>query len=213
MILSIIIQDFYLHSLWVLILLSATGLGWVFYNQFLRPYIELREKEMLPPPPQGAVFEYLVSETERTSTFIIGRALGSIATRCAAISEDHLVFTFKKDDTHEEYDITVKRGAPVLFKAPRTPTYSVMDSSEKLESHEVIGKTADFRISNQINKERMINFIEISLSSKFIINKNGKERLQFIFTISKIQPGLASSPDKSGHYPWGKERREGEEDE
>ena len=99
MFLSIIIQDFYLHSLWVLILLSATGLGWVFYNQFLKPYIVLREKEMLPPPPVGTVFEYLVSETERTSTFIIGRAIGNIGTRCAAISEDHLVFTFKKDDT------------------------------------------------------------------------------------------------------------------
>lgn len=213
MFLSIIIQDFYLHSLWVLILLSATGLCWVMYNQFIKPYIELKEKEMLPPPPVGTAYEYLVSETERTSSFVIGRAIGNISTRCAAISDEHLVFTFKKDDTHEEYDITIKRSAPVLFKPPRTPTYSVMDSTEKLESHEVIGKTADFRISNQINKERMINFIEISLSSKFIINKNGKERLMFIFTISKIQPGLASSPDNSGHYPWGKEKKEEEEEE
>jgi hypothetical protein len=159
---------------------------------------------MLPPPPPGSSFEYVVSESERTSSFVIGRDIGNIATRCAAISDEHLVFTFKKDDVHEEYDITIKRSAPVLIKPPRTPTYSVMDSTEKLESHEIIGKTADFRISNQINKERMINFIEISLSSKFIINKNGKERLQFVFTITKVQPGLAVSPDKTGHYPWGR---------
>ena len=212
MYLAIIIQDFYLNALWLLVILSASGLLWVFYNQFFKPYLELKEKEMLPPPPPGSSFVYIVSESERTSSFVIGRAIGNIATRCAAISDEHLVFTFKKDDVHEEYDITIKRSAPVLIKPPRTPTYSVMDSTEKLESHEVIGKTADFRISNQINKERMINFIEISLSSKFIINKNGKERLQFIFTITKIQPGLAGSPDKTGHYPWGKAQSSEEED-
>jgi hypothetical protein len=169
-------------------------------------------KELSPPPHQGQVFEFLVSETERNSFFTIGKTTGNIVTRCSAIQEDHLIFQFKKDPTHEEYDIVIKKNGAVLFKPPRMPTYSAMESSEKLESHEVIGKTADFRISNVITKERMVNFIEISLSSKFVIIKSGKERLMFIFTITKIHPGInTNSPDKTGNFPWGKDDKHKED--
>lgn len=89
------------------------------------------------------------------------------------------------------------------------PTFSKMESAEKLDSYEVIGKNADFRISDKVVKERMIQYFEISLSSEFFINNFGKERMRFIFTITKIHPGLnRRTPVKKGLYGFGKEEKE-----
>ncbi|MCB1141219.1 MAG: hypothetical protein H7A24_01480 [Leptospiraceae bacterium] len=205
-------QDGYIYLLWLVLFLSSAGFLWVLYKEIVYPYILISTKEVEPPPEVGKVYEFIVSESERNSFFSVGKTTGNIVTRCSAIQEDHLIFQFKKDPSQEEYDIQIKKNGAVLFKPPRMPTYSTMDSTEKLESHEVIGKTADFRISNVILKERMVNFIEISLTSKFIITKSGKERLQFRFTITKIHPGLnLNSPDKTGNFPWGKDEQKAEE--
>jgi hypothetical protein len=194
---------------WVLLFLILGSVGVIVYVIFLmilKPYIDLKTGEIPMPPEAGEKYYFLFSEAARSATFTVGKNMGEIPTKCSAISEGHLVFTFKKHPLNEEYDITVKRSGPTLFKPPRMQTYTVMESTEKLESHEVIGKTAEFRISGQLFKERMINYIEISLGSKFIFNKKGQERLQFVFTIERIHPGLnLQRSDGDGNFSFGKE--------
>ena len=204
---SLITLDTSIDWLVFFLLLCAVCISiWVLYINILKPYIDMKTSEIPDPPNVGDTFYFLVDESARSSTFTIGRNMGDIKTKCSAISEGHLVFTFKKHPVNEEYTITIKRSGPTLIKPPRMQTYSVMGSSEKLESYEVIGKTAEFRISGQLIKERMINYIEISLGSKYIFTNSGKERLQFIFTIEKIHPGFNfQRRDSEGNYSFGKE--------
>lgn len=201
-----ILLDSFNYFVGVLLVLSLGVIAYVVYDQVIKPYIELKSKEIPLPPEVGQEFYFITDETARTSTFSIGRNMGEIPLKCSAISEGHLTFTFKKHPTNEEYEIIIKRGGPTLFKPPRMQTYSVMESTEKLESFEIIGKVAEFRISNQLIKERMINYIEIGLTAKFIFDNKGRERLQFIFKIEKIHPGLnLQKRDSNGNFPFGKE--------
>lgn len=81
-----------------------------------------------------------------------------------------------------------------------------MDSKESFESYEIIGHPAEFRISDKIVKDRMVNYIEISLTASFYFNKLGKERMRFQFRIGKIQPGINRFQRFRGDvYAWGKE--------
>ncbi|MCX8000514.1 MAG: hypothetical protein N3A69_16445 [Leptospiraceae bacterium] len=201
-----ILLDSFNYFVAILLFLSVSVIFYVVYDQIVKPYFEMKSKEIPLPPEVGKEYYLITDESVRTTTFSIGRNVGDIPTKCSAISEDHLTFTFKKHPVNEEYEIVIKRNGPTLFKPPRMQTYSVMESTEKLESYEIIGKTAEFRISNQLIKERMINYIEIGFSSKFIFDKNGKERLQFIFKIEKIHPGLnLHKRDGNGNFPFGKE--------
>lgn len=207
--LSTILLDSFNYFVGFVLVFSIAVILYVLYDQILKPYIDLKSKEIPLPPEVGQEYYFITDEMARTSTFTIGRNMGDIPTKCSAISEGHLTFTFKKHPINEEYEIIIKRGGPTLIKPPRMQTYSVMESTEKLESFEVIGKTAEFRISNQLIKERMINYIEIGLTAKFIFDKKGKERLQFIFKIEKIHPGLnLNKRDSNGNFPFGKEETE-----
>ncbi|MBK6606107.1 MAG: hypothetical protein IPG24_11660 [Leptospiraceae bacterium] len=85
-------------------------------------------------------------------------------------------------------------------------------STERLESHELIGKVAEFRLSNKISKERMIDFIEITLTSAFVISRSGVERMKFIFTFSKVHPGFnLKTKNRKGLFPLGKDAHQKEE--
>jgi hypothetical protein len=204
--LGLIIQDSYYYLIWLFLILCVFGLLYIVYYQFIKTYFELKSSDDDSPPETGKKYLFVTNESDRLPTFAIGRNVGNIITKCTNILEDHLIFQFKKDPVAEDYDIIIKRSGPVLYKPPRMPHYALMSSTEKLESHEVIGKTAEFRISNKTVKERMTNYIEISLTSSFIINKMGKERLQFIFTINKIQPGFNfAAQNADGNVPFGKE--------
>ncbi|MBK9500806.1 MAG: hypothetical protein IPO06_15805 [Leptospiraceae bacterium] len=153
-----------------------------------------------------------MNETDRVSYFSIGANTGQIPTKCSAISEDHLSFTFKKDPRGEEYTITIKREGPVLYKHPRMSHFLKLASTERLESHELIGKVAEFRLSNKISKERMIDFIEITLTSAFVISRSGVERMKFIFTFSKVHPGFnLKTKNRKGLFPLGKDAHQKEE--
>lgn len=183
-----------------------------FYNQLIVPFIKQKISEIEYPPEIGQKFEYIVNESDRISHFSIGANTGDIPTKCAAISEDHLVFTFKKDPRGEEYTVTIKREGPVLYKHPRMTHFLKMASTEKLESHELIGKVAEFRLSDKISKERMIDFIEITLTTAFVISKSGRERMKFIFTFNKVHPGFnLKTKNRRGLFPLGKDGHHKEE--
>jgi len=206
MYLGLLIQDSVLYFWGFILFLCICGLGFFVYHQFLIPYMELKSNEVETPPDPGSVYEFIVNELDRSAVFTIGKNIGNITTKCSAIQDDHLVFQFKKHPTNEEYDIIIKKNGSVLIKPPRMSLYSVLQGSEKLESHEIIGKTAEFRIGGKIVKERLPSYIELSLTAKFTTNRSGKERLQFIFTIIRFHPGLnLNLPDQQGNFPFGKE--------
>lgn len=204
--LGIILQDSSLYLLGFFLVLAFLGLIAVLYTQIVTPFIKLKISEVEYPPVKGDVYEFIYNEAERVSFFTIGASQGNIVTKCSAISEEHLIFQFKKDPRSEQYDITIKRNGQVLFKPPRMAIFAKMGGTEKLESHELIGKTAEFRISDKLHKERMIEFIEISLTANFFFTKSGSERMKFQFTITKIHPGFnLKVKNRKGLFPFGKD--------
>jgi hypothetical protein len=212
---ALILLDSLTVLFWVILCIASVGLLGVLAHQFLIPLLRLKQLELPDPVAKGDQFDIVVDEGTRTFRFTIGKKTGNLRTLCHAISEDHLVFQFKKTSDNEEYTITVQKNAPVLFKPPRMDVYSKMESKEKIESHEIIGHTADFRISDRFTKDRMVNYIEIRLGSSFYFNKMGKERMRFSFTIARIQPGLNREfRNRDGCFDWGQEDgAEEEEDE
>ncbi|EMO55376.1 hypothetical protein [Leptospira noguchii] len=185
------------------------GLCFLFFKEIIYPAIKKGGAGIGTPPEEGDRFLLVVPESQRSVRFSIGQTSGNIRTYCNTISNNHLIFNLKKAKDSEDYEIQILRNSAVLFKPPGMPTFSKMESSEKLDSYEVIGKSADFRISDKVVKERMIQYFEIGLSSEFFINNFGKERMRFIFTITKIHPGLnRKTPIKKGLYAFGKEEKE-----
>lgn len=185
------------------------GLCFLFFKEVIYPAIKKGSAGIGTPPEEGDQFLLVVPESQRNVRFSVGQTSGNIRTYCNTISDNHLIFNLKKAKDSEDYEIQILRNSAVLFKPPGMPTLSKMESSEKLDSYEVIGKSADFRISDKVVKERMTQYFEIGLSSEFFINNFGKERMRFIFTITKIHPGLnRKTPIKKGLYAFGKEERE-----
>lgn len=184
----------------LLLLLCFAVFGYIIYIEFIVPYITLISAQIEPPPKEGSEFEFVMGESERSTNYMIGRIGSNLNTKCTNISEGHLVFQFKKARDSEEYEITIKKGGAVLVKPPRMNVYSKMESSLKLESHEVIGKTVDFRISDSMVKERMTSYIELQMTSKFFVNSKGVERMKFIFKITKIHPGMKFKKNNQHSY-------------
>ncbi|TGJ99250.1 hypothetical protein EHO59_15340 [Leptospira semungkisensis] len=194
-------------ALWILSLIAFLGMGFFIYLEILRPYFAKTRPGLLLPPDEGDSFEVVVPESTRVYRFSVGQKFGNLPTFSKAIQDDHIVFILKKGKDTEDYDILINRSGPVLMKPPRMQYFAKMESSEKLESHEIIGQIASFRISDKITKDRMTQYFEIGLTSNFFMNKMGKERMRFIFSVQKIHPGIAlSSKDKKGLYSFGKER-------
>jgi len=204
--LGILLQDSQTIVLWIFFSISIVGLFLIIINQFILPIIRMKSLELPNPISVGDSYDLVVNEIERIAHFAIGKKIGNIQTLTKAITEDHLVFHFKKARDSEDYDISIQKNGLVLYKPPRMDIYSKMDSKETLESNEIIGHTADFRLSDKVVKERMINFVEISMSSSFFFNKSGNERMKFTFTITKIQPGLnRAKRNREGTFDWGQE--------
>lgn len=162
------------------------GLCFLFFKEVIYPAIKKGSAGIGTPPEEGDRFLLVVPESQRNIRFSVGQTSGNIRTYCNTISDNHLIFNLKKAKDSEDYEIQILRNSAVLFKPPGMPTFSKMESTEKLDSYEVIGKSADFRISDKVVKERMTQYFEIGLSSEFFINNFGKERMRFIFTITKI---------------------------
>ena len=161
----------------------------------------------LPPPiSNGDKFFLVVDSSERYAKFTIGKYIGNIASRVSALQDEHLVFQFKRAKDSEDYDIVIQRNGAVLYQHPKMDVYSKMESIEKLESHEVIGHEAKFRLGSRISKDRMTHFVEISMGSEFYFNRLKEEKLRFIFTVTRIQPGLNRlKPNADKTFAWGRE--------
>jgi len=206
---AIAIQDEFIFVLVGALVLSTVGLLGVIYQQFIFPIVSRQGSNRLVPVQTGDHYDLVIDEVSRFGQFSIGCKTGHLATRCQAISEDHLIFQFKKSKDSEDYAITILKNAPTFYKPPRMEIYSKMESREAFDSYEIIGHPAEFRISDKITKDRMVNFIEVSLSSSFYFNRLGKERMKFTFTIGKIQPGINRKVRyRDDTYTFGKEDEE-----
>jgi hypothetical protein len=213
LILGILLQDSLITVIWIVFSISVIGLGFIFIHQFILPILRMKALELPDPISVGDSFDLVVNEIERIAHFAIGKKIGNIQTLTKAITEDHLVFHFKKARDTEDYDISIQKNGLVLYKPPRMDTYSKMESKEILESNEIIGHSAEFRLSDRVVKERMVNFVEISMIGSFFFNKSGNERMKFTFTITKIQPGLnRAKRNREGTFDWGQEEGSEEED-
>ncbi|TGK84607.1 hypothetical protein EHQ24_06345 [Leptospira noumeaensis] len=206
MFLSIAILDSFTLVLSGVLTISILGLGLVVYNQFIHPILSRKDSDRFIPVQTGDKYDLVVDELSRFASFQVGSKTGQLATRCNAITEDHLIFQFKKSRDSEDYTITVLKNGPTFYKPPRMEHYGKMESKESFESYEIIGHPAEFRISDKITKERMVNFIEVSLTSSFYFNRSGKERMKFTFEVGKIQPGINRKVRFRGDvYGFGKE--------
>jgi hypothetical protein len=210
--LALLVQDSLFSLLAILFILSVTGLMFVLYGQLIHPIVEIRRMDLPPPVNIGDKYFLVVDSSERYARHTIGKLIGNIATRVGALQDEHLVFQFKRARDSEDYDIIVQRNSAVLYQHPKMDVFAKMESIEKLESHELIGHEAKFRLGNKISKDRMTHFVEITLSTEFYFNRLKEEKLRYIFTITRIQPGLnrmKANKDKS--FPWGKEEEIPEE--
>ena len=211
---GIIIQDIFLNLLYVVLSLAIVGLGYIIFIEFVRPYFALKAEGETPPPQVDDKYELVVKESERMSVFSVGQMSGDLITKCVAISEDHLIFQFKKAGLGDAFDIIIKRNGPTLFKPPRMDYFLKMDGTERLEGHEIIGKSAFFRISDNIIKDRMTNYIEISLTTNYFIDQRGREKVKFVFTITKVQPSInLKTRNRKGLYSFSRSLTTREKDE
>lgn len=212
--LGILLQDGMVVFLWVVCAFAILGFFGVILHQFILPYIHLKALELPDPISVGDSFDFVVEGSARSGRFTIGKKIANLRTLCKAIQDDHLVFDFKRNRDTEEFEITIYRNGSCLYKPPRMDLFEKMDAKEKLESYEIIGHTADFRISDKLTKDRMVNFIEVSLSSSYFFNRVGKEKMKFTFTVTKIQPGLnRKKRNRDGSYDWGQEGGSGDSEE
>ena len=214
MITALIFSDNAFFFLWIVLIISIVGLTWILISQLILPLILRRDTGIYDPPYEGQKYEIIIDEMSRIFKFNIGKKTGKLPTRINELGEDHLVILFKKAKDSENYDITISRNSPVLYQAPRMEHYAKMETSDHLESHELIGQTANFRLSDKLVKDRMIHYIEFSLTSHFFINKMGRERMKFIINVEKIQPGINTDKVLKGTvFPFGKAKMKSDEDD
>lgn len=194
--------------LWVVLILAIIGFILIFFTQLILPYLRIQDSLFFDPPYPGKFWKITVDEGSRISTFKVGQKTGDLPTRCNAIAEDQLIFIFKKSKEDETYDIIIKRNGSTLFRPPRMEKFLKMDSVVTIQSYELIGNSALFRISDKIVKDRMVNYIEIGLNTEFFFNKAGTERMRFIITVTNIQPGINTSKKLKGKvYPFGVDKK------
>ena len=132
---------------------------------------------------------------------MIGQVDGQIATRMVGIREDHLKLTFLKERDLEEYQITVDSGGPVFFRPPHARHLENLKGREVFESRELIGHPASFRVVALVRDGRPVQYIEFELSTRFVMNRMGEEKMKFVLELKRVFPGLDSkSRNKKGVF-------------
>ncbi|MBU43766.1 MAG: hypothetical protein CMN76_11140 [Spirochaetaceae bacterium] len=178
--------------LWILAIASTLFLLYAFFRFILAPVLHTMQDRNAPPPKEGFTYEILIDQKERRKQVSVGQLDGHIATRLVGIKEDHLHLAFHKERDLEEYQIAVEPGGPVFFRAPHHKHLEYMRGKETFESRELIGHPAGFRIAAMVRDGRPIQYVEFELSTRFVMNRMGEEKMKFILELKRIFPGLDS---------------------
>lgn len=179
-------------------------LTYTVYRVFFWPAFQVMASTTSPPPEVGSVHE-IVLRNVRHLRFHIGLVDADLKLRMKGINEDHLVLDFKRDRKLEEYEILVIPAGTVFIRLPHIKTLERMKGRETIQSHEMIGHSATFRLVAVMQGERPIHYIEFEMSSKYFIDNAGDERMKFILELKRIYPGIdLKSRNKKGIYNFGR---------
>lgn len=175
-----------------------------FYHFILYPALKVMADTSSPPPAPGERKE-LILKNGRHLRYRLGLVDSDWKLRMKGIVEDHLVFDFRKDRTLEEYEIEIIPGGPVLYRPPHEQRLQRMKGRDRMESRELIGHPALFRLVAAMQGERPVHYIEFELSTRFFIDNAGDERMKFIVELKRIHPGIdLKSRNKRGVYSFGR---------
>jgi len=195
-------------------ILSLAGLSLLAYILFVRPVLVARAENDHPPPRAGFSFEIIIDRSSRSRRVSAGQVDSDINTRLNGIREDHLVLEFEKERELEEYEISVIPGGPLLYRQPHAKKLEFIKSAETLDSRELIGDSAVFRLATEVKDSRALQYVEFILQSSFFINQYGEEKMRFTLLLNNIFPSLdLNSRDKNGVYSFGKVRTESSDEE
>lgn len=191
-------------------LTALGGLLLILYHLVLEPVLGIVGNDRTPPPEAGVVFELIVYDQERVRTISVGQLDSDVLTRMEGIREDHLILKFKKDMDQEEYDVTVIPNGAIYYQAPHTKNLELMDGPEEFASNELIGYPAVFRLVAAMTRDfRPTQCIDFELSTKYIIDSSGADKMQFSLELKNIHPGVdVESGNRRGIYRFGQQRQE-----
>lgn len=185
----------------VLGLLSASALVFIVYRMFVRPALMIKADQDSPPPEEGWTYEVLIDDPDRFRQVSVGLLDSDIKLRLQGIREDQLILKFQKERDMEEYEITVQPGANLFYRPPHGKKIEPLKSGESFESRELIGHPALFRVAASVKNNRPLQYVEFELSTKYVINKIGEEKMMFFFKMSRVFPGVdVNSRSKKGLY-------------
>jgi hypothetical protein len=180
----------------------------VFYRLILYPVLQVMADTASPPPAPGEKKE-LVLKNGRHLRYRIGLLDSDWKLRMKGIVEDHLVLDFKKDRNLEEYEIDLIPGGQILYRAPHERHLQLMKGKERIESRELIGHPALFRLVAAMQGERPVHYVEFELLTRYFIDNAGDERMKFIIELKRIHPGIdLKSRSKRGIYQFGRSSEE-----
>lgn len=198
---AIVIPFFLDLFLWIVAIACALFLLYSIFRFIIGPVLHTVQDRNAPPPREGFVYEIIIDQKERRKSVSVGQLDGSIATRLIGIREDHLKLSFEKERDLEEYQITVEPGAPVFFRAPHARHLEYMKTKEHFESRELIGHPAAFRLAATVRDGRPIQYVEFELSTRFVMNRMGEEKMKFMLELKRVFPGLdQKSRNKKGVF-------------
>ncbi|MCR9144271.1 MAG: hypothetical protein NXI24_18640 [bacterium] len=188
----------------VMLLLGVTSFVlfvWMSYRLFIRPALMIKADRDSPPPEEGWAYEILMDDSQRFRSLSVGLLDSDIKLRLQGIREDQLVLKFQKERELEEYEITVQPGANLFYRPPHGKKIEPLKSSEQFESRELIGHPALFRVAASVKNNRPLQYVEFELSTKYVINNLGEEKMKFLLTMSRVFPGVdVNSRSKKGLY-------------
>ncbi len=185
----------------VLGLLSASAFVLIVYRMFIRPALMIKADQDSPPPEEGWTYEVLIDDPDRFRQVSVGLLDSDIKLRLQGIREDQLILKFQKERDMEEYEITVQPGTNLFYRPPHGKKIEPLKGTENFESRELIGHPALFRVAASVKNNRPLQYVEFELSTKYVINKIGEEKMMFFFKMSRVFPGVdVNSRSKKGLY-------------
>ncbi len=186
----------------------------LFYGFYMFIYIPSKKfyLDLQSPPLQvGAVNEIILDQNQKKKSITIGSLTSDISLRLKGIEDPHLEILITKEKGLEEYEILIKPIArkKILWKAPHTKNFQLLEKSDILQSREFIGHPGYLRIIGLMQGNRPLHYVEIEISVKFFIDSYGEERMKFVFKINRIYPGIdLNSRDNKGIYSFGRVKEE-----
>lgn len=186
---------------------SFAALSLILHKLIVGPARKASADRQAPPPEEGTVKEIIVDDLVRNRKISIGLQDSDITTRMNGIKEDHLSIRIHKERDMEEYDITLVPGGPVFYRPPHAKKFDPLKVPESFASRELIGHPALLRVVAGIKDNRLLQYLEFELSTKYFVNSAGEEKMKFLITLSRIYPGVdLNSRNKKGIFLFGRVR-------